>query len=148
MASWNAIQREYETTALSFRALATKHHIPTTTLYNRSRKWKRSADVEEQEPLSIVPAEPERTHDASGGATLGISALVAYLNKNARNMNLTDHIRASTALSQYSRILASQVAEEDTTENFDLITIDTRELSASQLAELKVFALKMKGQTG
>ena len=63
-------------------------------------------------------------------------------------MNLTDHIRASTALSQYSRILASQVAEEDTTENFDLITIDTRELSASQLAELKVFALKMKGQTG
>lgn len=153
--NWEAIRKEYEAGGTTFEELAFKYHIAKTTVYRNIGKrngterngesgTERNGDPR---PLHIVRELPS-IPSAVDGANYGIEALVEILKENKtsdKKMDLSEHVKAATALYQYNRIIVNAVSVEDEDENdTDLITVDTRELTAEQLTKLKAFALDMK----
>lgn len=153
MPDWEAIRREYEAGGITLRPLALKHGVSKTTLIERRNKegWTRPTDRPTVRPdgnITILRNELPSIPSAVDGANFGIEALVEILKANKasdKKMDLSEHVKAATALYQYNRIIVNAIPVEDEEEDdTDLITVDTRELTAEQLTKLKAFALDMK----
>lgn len=165
-ADWEAIRREYENSDIPYRSLAVKYGVPPATLYSRSRKWNQASSIKQKNQASSIRQEvsTQSIHilrnefpsppSAIKIANLGLEALAEILEENnrkknengERKMDLADHVRAANALSQYNRVIVNAVPpeNEEQEDDSDIITIDTRDLSAEKLAKLKAFALEMK----
>lgn len=154
---WDAICKEYAAGGISFEELAFKCRVAKTTLQRKFQKWtgpdrtaKNGPDRTEEEPrsLHIVRNELPSIPSAVDGANFGIEALVEILKENKtrdKKMDLSEHVKAATALYQYNRIIVNAApVDEKEEEDTELITIDTRDLDADRLAKLKAFALDMK----
>lgn len=136
MTDWDEIQKEFEEGSLSLRALATKYDVPLTTLYRRSQKWQapeRNTERQKQRnadhfQLQLVKMEAPSPANAVEGASLGIDALVAYLRKNYKEMDLADHVKASNALAQYNKIIINAPPDEEEDENEDFSGFTNEEL--------------------
>lgn len=152
---WEAIQREYETGGITLRPLALKYGVSKTSLIERRNKegWTRPTDrpTTNDRPvgsITVLRNELPSIPSAVDGANFGIEALVEILKENKTNgkkMDLSEHVKAATALYQYNRIIVNAIpVEDDEEEDTELITVDTRDLDADRLAKLKAFALEMK----
>lgn len=133
---WNAIQQEYEAGGISLRALAAKHDVALSTLYDRSRKWNRTPNTERQKKpntdnyqLQLVKMEAPSPANAIEGANLGIEGLVTYLRKHHKDMDLADHVKAATALSQYNKIVINAPPDDEDDEAEDLSGFTDEELA-------------------
>lgn len=148
---WEVIRHDYEQGA-SLRLLEERYGVSKSTIdrHAKTGQWDGTArngtagQSAEVIPLRVVRNELPSIASAVDGANLGITALVQYLRVHAKEMDLSDHVKAATALSQYNRIIVNAEPADEEQEDTNLITVDTRELSASQLAKLKAFALDMK----
>ena len=150
MADWNVIRQEYEQgNFTSLQAFADKHQVPKTTLIRKRDTGGWTTDRTNRlrtgpnGSIRVLRSELPSIPSAVDGAKLGIDGLVTFLQQHKRDMDLLDHVKAATALYQYNRIIVN-AAPEDEEDDIELITINTRDLSADGLAELKAFALKMK----
>lgn len=154
--NWEIIQREHEAGA-TYGELAARYGVPKTTIYRRSQEWnngttrndesgteRNDAERRNVRPFRVVRSDLPSIPSAADGANLGIDALVVYLRDHAKTMDLSDHVKAATALSQYNRIIVNALPRGDEAAGDAIITIDTRDLSSERLVKLKAFAQEMK----
>lgn len=153
MSDWEAIRREYEAGGVSFQQLAEKYKPSKSAIHRRAQKemWDgmgRDAenvgrDGTEQEEVrnlhilrSVLPSPP----NAVEGANLGLEALVNYLKDHKATMDLADHVKAATALSQYNKIIINAPLEAEEEEQKDFSEFSEEELR--QYAEYEERARK------
>jgi hypothetical protein len=137
MPDWEAIQQEYEAGGISLRALAAKYAIPLSTLYDRSRKWNRTSPNTEQQKkpntdqfqLQLVKMEAPSPANAVEAAHLGITILVTYIKQHQKEMDLSDHVKAANALSQYNKIIINAPPDETGEEEEDFSSFTDEELA-------------------
>lgn len=141
---WETIRREYESGGTSLRQLAVKHNVSKTYLIEKRDKehWNRPTDrpTTQDRPVgsgeicilrSVLPSPP----NALEGANLGLDALVTYLKANRLGMDLSDHVKASNALSQYNKIIINALPDDE-----EEVQEEEEDLSGFNEDELRQYA--------
>jgi hypothetical protein len=143
---WEAIQREYEGGGVSLRLLAAKYGVSKSVIGDRKfrEQWKEPAkpdgrtadkknpDTGQQNIFRLMPAPSPAS--AVALATMGLEDLLGLMQKSKGSMDFADHVKASSAMAQYNKIIINALPDEEEQEE------EQEDLSGFSEDELRQYA--------
>lgn len=143
---WEAIRREYEA-GISYGDLAARYGVPKTTIHRRSKKWngterntesgtERNAQAQQNispiHALRLVPAPSPA--NAVELANMGLEDLLQLMQKSKGDMDFADHVKASSAMAQYNKIIINALPDDEEHDE------EPEDLSGFSEDELRLYA--------